>query len=323
MHPGQKRPSEDDESNPGQYPSSGGIHCNDNTRLKLARPGNNSENNDFSALVKHRLASYTRTGQACDRCKIRKIRCDAGPDGCHHCKGGGLGCFVTDRVTGRTERRGYLKELENHTRVLDARIRDLEKLLERKGIKVKPCEKTLELSPSHDASKDDSQQPDEASPSETISDEANPSETKPDDGDDGRWERLGTVLFRDISSNPVLNPDLQEALLVSHPAEQDTPNKNNTPDPRQSLPALKQEQSWPNPGVVTMPTSQAAPATAAFVPDTIPAAVPDGLTQSGEAPIQFFSEPNYSQLPFNEQPQNNLNPPTYGPDGSLYFNQID
>jgi len=27
---------------------------------------------DFSSVVKHKLSSYSRTGQACDRCKVRE-----------------------------------------------------------------------------------------------------------------------------------------------------------------------------------------------------------------------------------------------------------
>lgn len=35
------------------------------SRFKLPRA------DDFSSVVKNRLQSYTRTGQACDRCKVR------------------------------------------------------------------------------------------------------------------------------------------------------------------------------------------------------------------------------------------------------------
>ena len=39
------------------------------SKTKLARVDRGSE--DFSSVVKSRLSSYTRTGQACDRCKVR------------------------------------------------------------------------------------------------------------------------------------------------------------------------------------------------------------------------------------------------------------
>ncbi|GKU03331.1 transcription factor [Fusarium langsethiae] len=95
---------------------------------------------DFSSVVKNRLQSYTRTGQACDRCKVRKIRCDALPEGCSHCANQNLECYVTDRVTGRTERRGYMQELEREKNDMLSHIRDLEKLLDNKGVEVKPWE---------------------------------------------------------------------------------------------------------------------------------------------------------------------------------------
>ncbi|CAG7562677.1 unnamed protein product [Fusarium equiseti] len=95
---------------------------------------------DFSSVVKNRLQSYTRTGQACDRCKVRKIRCDALPEGCSHCTNQNLECYVTDRVTGRTERRGYMQELEREKSDMLSHIRDLEKLLDNKGVEVKPWE---------------------------------------------------------------------------------------------------------------------------------------------------------------------------------------
>ncbi|KAI1415034.1 fungal-specific transcription factor domain-containing protein [Hypoxylon sp. FL1857] len=94
--------------------------------------------NDFSSVVKSKLQSYTRTGQACDRCKVRKIRCDALPEGCSHCINQNLECYVTDRVTGRTERRGYMQELEREKTDMINRIRDLESLLKQNGIEIKP-----------------------------------------------------------------------------------------------------------------------------------------------------------------------------------------
>ncbi|KAL2022114.1 hypothetical protein VTK56DRAFT_6158 [Thermocarpiscus australiensis] len=105
-------------------------------KVKLARlergPG------DFSNVVKSKLQSYTRTGQACDRCKVRKIRCDALPEGCSHCRNQNLECYVTDRVTGRTERRGYLQQLEREKGAMLVHIRELEKLLENNGVEVRP-----------------------------------------------------------------------------------------------------------------------------------------------------------------------------------------
>lgn len=69
---------------------------------------------------------------------MRKIRCDQRPDGCTHCTQQNLECYVTDRVTGRTERRGYLQQLEREKSSLLAHIRDLEKLFEDRGVQVRP-----------------------------------------------------------------------------------------------------------------------------------------------------------------------------------------
>ncbi|KAH8743945.1 hypothetical protein F5883DRAFT_591251 [Diaporthe sp. PMI_573] len=97
---------------------------------------------DFSVRVKDKLQSNTRTGQACDRCKVRKLRCDQFPDGCSPCAQQNLECYVTDRVTGRTERRGYVQQLEREKKDMMTRLRDLEKLLESKGIQVRPWQWT-------------------------------------------------------------------------------------------------------------------------------------------------------------------------------------
>ncbi|UQC87578.1 uncharacterized protein CLUP02_13095 [Colletotrichum lupini] len=108
-------------------------------KVKLPRLDKGGQE-DFSSVFKNRLSSYTRTGQACDRCKVRKIRCDALPEGCSHCISQNLDCFVTDRVTGRTERRGYLQELEREKTDMMNHIRELEKLLENNGTEVKPAQ---------------------------------------------------------------------------------------------------------------------------------------------------------------------------------------
>lgn len=70
--------------------------------------------------------------------QVRKIRCDALPEGCSHCASQNLDCYVTDRVTGRTERRGYLQQLEREKGAMLVHIRELEKLLETNGVEVRP-----------------------------------------------------------------------------------------------------------------------------------------------------------------------------------------
>ena len=55
-----KRPSDADDVPPDDVSA---------PKLKLTRLERGPE--DFSNVVKNKLQSYTRTGQACDRCKVR------------------------------------------------------------------------------------------------------------------------------------------------------------------------------------------------------------------------------------------------------------
>ncbi|KAL1837599.1 hypothetical protein VTJ49DRAFT_3617 [Mycothermus thermophilus] len=127
------------QARPPKRPSDAGDGAVDGApppKVKVTRLERGPE--DFSSVVKTKLQSYTRTGQACDRCKVRKIRCDALPEGCSHCTTQNLDCYVTDRVTGRTERRGYLQQLEREKGAMLVHIRELEKLLETQGVEVRP-----------------------------------------------------------------------------------------------------------------------------------------------------------------------------------------
>ena len=146
---------------------------------------------DFSAVVKNKLQSYTRTGQACDRCKVRKIRCDALPEGCSHCLGQNLECFVTDRITGRTERRGYLQDLEREKTAMAKHIKHLEELLQdQAGAEVLPW-KWSPFKPT-------------CPPGVTLDSEGNIVQDEADEADDGDdsgnddvpWERAGTVWWK-------------------------------------------------------------------------------------------------------------------------------
>lgn len=74
--------------------------------------------------------------------QVRKIRCDALPEGCSHCLNQNLECYVTDRVSGRTERRGYMQELEREKTDMMTHMRELEKKLQNNGIPVKPWHST-------------------------------------------------------------------------------------------------------------------------------------------------------------------------------------
>jgi len=47
-------------------------------KVKSQRTQKATPQNDFSSVVKSKLQSYTRTGQACDRCKVSNIEAYAG-----------------------------------------------------------------------------------------------------------------------------------------------------------------------------------------------------------------------------------------------------
>ncbi|KFG83201.1 putative transcription factor [Metarhizium anisopliae] len=159
-------------------------------KLKLARSDRGPE--DFSSVVKNRLQSYTRTGQACDRCKVRKIRCDALPEGCSHCINLNLDCYVTDRVTGRTERRGYMQQLEREKSRMMSHIRDLERLCAEKNVEVKPFQGRVRA-----------QSPPDAAHEEDAS-SANVAAASSNDG----WSKFGSLWIKDSST-----PDPASSIL--------------------------------------------------------------------------------------------------------------
>lgn len=89
---------------------------------------------------------------------------------------------MTDRVSGRTERRGYLQELEREKSGMTSHIRDLEKLLQEKGIEVKPWQGAA-LAQYH--------------PDITIDDMGN---AMRDASNSEEWSQTGTVWVKNGSS---------------------------------------------------------------------------------------------------------------------------
>ncbi|ODM18902.1 hypothetical protein SI65_05519 [Aspergillus cristatus] len=61
---------------------------------------------DHSALVREKTAKSNRCGQACDRCHMRRFKCDEVRGGCLMCLRSGYECKMTNRVTGETVVRG-------------------------------------------------------------------------------------------------------------------------------------------------------------------------------------------------------------------------
>ncbi|KAF2458288.1 hypothetical protein BDY21DRAFT_217089 [Lineolata rhizophorae] len=88
-----------------------------------------------SSPAKKKAASNARTGQACDRCKHRKIRCDDLPEGCASCTEHGLQCYSTDRNTGRVYVRGQFEALESQVSNLKAGLETAAEKIQQLGYK--------------------------------------------------------------------------------------------------------------------------------------------------------------------------------------------
>ncbi|KAF8540519.1 fungal-specific transcription factor domain-containing protein [Trichophaea hybrida] len=84
---------------------------------------------EFTRVVRKRLSTSTRTGQACDRCKVRKIRCDGLPGGCSPCIQNRTECTTTDRISQKAVPRGYLENLEAKCQELELRNKELQTAL--------------------------------------------------------------------------------------------------------------------------------------------------------------------------------------------------
>ncbi|KAJ5389949.1 uncharacterized protein N7496_001017 [Penicillium cataractarum] len=81
---------------------------------------------DYSEQIRERNKKRKRTGQACDRCRIRRSACDPNPKGCGNCSDAGLECKVTDSVTGETIVRGATGRMIAEIETLKARVAALE-----------------------------------------------------------------------------------------------------------------------------------------------------------------------------------------------------
>ena len=102
------------------------------------RPAMRHAAHDFSGSVKRKLADSKRTGQACDRCKVRKIRCDGRPEGCTPCEQNRSPCRTTDRITGRATVRGHAAAMEAENACLRSHLADLEAQLRDLGAEPRP-----------------------------------------------------------------------------------------------------------------------------------------------------------------------------------------
>ncbi|KAI5958305.1 hypothetical protein KGF57_002660 [Candida theae] len=67
-------------------------------------------------------SSGVRVSQACDRCRIKKIKCD-GLYPCHNCKKANFDCKTSDKLTRRAFPKGYTENLEKKVKALEEEVR--------------------------------------------------------------------------------------------------------------------------------------------------------------------------------------------------------
>ncbi|KAK5165865.1 uncharacterized protein LTR77_008788 [Saxophila tyrrhenica] len=104
------------------------------------RSGEGDEASSSHGSTRKRFAGGgggSRTGQACDRCKVRKIRCDARPGGCTPCLQTDTECKTTDRITGRAISRGHIDSVEEENNYLKAHLAELQEQLREHSIEPK------------------------------------------------------------------------------------------------------------------------------------------------------------------------------------------
>lgn len=80
--------------------------------------------NDKSNLKLITTTTGVRVSQACDRCRIKKIKCD-GLTPCHNCSKIGFDCKTSDKLTRRAFPKGYTENLEKKLRDLEQQNREL------------------------------------------------------------------------------------------------------------------------------------------------------------------------------------------------------
>lgn len=84
-----------------------------------------------------------RISQLCDRCCIKKIKCDGTPGGCSNCLNIGFFCKTTDKLTRASYPKGYTKTLEKQ--VVELMLVNSKMQSELDSLRVKQEERDLEI----------------------------------------------------------------------------------------------------------------------------------------------------------------------------------
>lgn len=61
---------------------------------------------------------------ACQKCKLRKVRCDRRAPKCGNCVKGNVACIIIDPVTGERYARDFIRQLEETEKQLRQRLGD-------------------------------------------------------------------------------------------------------------------------------------------------------------------------------------------------------
>ncbi|KAJ6187428.1 hypothetical protein N7519_002336 [Penicillium mononematosum] len=97
---------------------------------------------DWSAMVRAKVTkTQHRVGQACDRCKLKKMKCTPDPGGCACCLILNIP-WVTDRVTGETWVRGEAGRMRAIIESLKKQTEDLKEQvtqLQQKNAQLQDC----------------------------------------------------------------------------------------------------------------------------------------------------------------------------------------
>ncbi|KAK4504236.1 hypothetical protein PRZ48_005152 [Zasmidium cellare] len=134
--PGDDAADDDHDTPQAKHPRTGDHH---HQHLHADFLGGLPASNGIGGGSKKKSAGSSRTGQACDRCKIRKIRCDARPGGCSPCLQNNTECKTTDRITGRATTRGHTEHIETENTQLKLYMIELQQQLKENGIEPKPA----------------------------------------------------------------------------------------------------------------------------------------------------------------------------------------
>ncbi|CDO96066.1 unnamed protein product [Kluyveromyces dobzhanskii CBS 2104] len=98
-----------------------GAYCDDveggsdshDQNVKKRKYGTVDKHNEKKLLMPTASTKAKRFSQACDRCRLKKIKCDGVKPSCSNCKKIGYHCSTSDKLTRRGFPRGYTEMLEN------------------------------------------------------------------------------------------------------------------------------------------------------------------------------------------------------------------